>query len=193
MRGRWLSDSSGIRVAALGLCVLSGALAAQTPPPSVAQAGVPTCRATEVSRNLDFWVGNWDVYAGGELAGTDLVERILSGCAVVEHWRGTSGDEGISLFAYDARRDLWTQTWVTGDTSVSGGLKFKVLRAHRPASTTFQGELEGRSGAVYYDRTILTAQPGGRVHQEIQVSRDGVTWRTGFDALYVPHGAPRPG
>ena len=89
---------------------------------------------------------------------------------------------------YDARKDLWTQTWITNNSAVPGGIKVKVLRAHAPTSTTFQGEIEGKSGAVYYDRTILTARPRGRVHQEIQVSRDGVTWRTGFDAIYVPHG-----
>jgi hypothetical protein len=131
-------------------------------------------------------VGDWDVYVGAQLAGTDRVERVMNGCAIVEHWRDTSGGEGISLFGYDARRNLWTQNWVTPDTSVSGGIKYKVLRAHTPTSTTFQGELEGGNGAVYYDRTILTALPDHTVHQEIQVSRDGVNWRTMFDAIYRP-------
>jgi hypothetical protein len=94
----------------------------------------------------------------------------------------------MSLFAYDARKDLWTQNWVTDNSAQPGGIKFKVLRAHSTTSTTFQGEIEGKTGAVYYDRTILTALAGGRVHQEIQVSRDGINWRTGFDAIYVPHG-----
>lgn len=146
------------------------------------------CRATEVSRNLDFWVGDWDVYVGKDLAGRDTVERILDGCAVTERWNGGGGDEGMSLFAYDARKDLWTQNWITNNSAVPGGIKLKVLRAHSATSTTFQGEIEGKSGAVYYDRTILTALPGGRVRQEIQVSRDGLTWRTAFDAIYVPHG-----
>jgi hypothetical protein len=151
-------------------------------------ASAPPCRATEVSRNLDFWLGDWDVYVGRDLAGRDTVERILGGCGVTERWNGGPGDEGMSLFAYDARKDLWTQTWVTNNSGLPGGIKTKVLRAHTPTSTTFQGEIEGKSGAVYYDRTILTAMPGGWVHQEIQVSRDGVAWRTGFDAIYVPHG-----
>ena len=146
------------------------------------------CRASEVARILDFWVGDWDVYVGKDLAGRDIVESVLDGCALTERWDGGAGDQGMSLFAYDARKDLWTQTWVTSDSSAPGGVKFKVLRARAPASTTFQGEIEGKGGAVYYDRTILTALPRGRVHQEIQVSRDGVNWRTGFDAIYVPHG-----
>jgi hypothetical protein len=164
-----------------GLLVASATAGGQAPP--------QPCRATEVSRNLDFWVGDWDVYLGDTLAGRDTVNRILDGCAVTEQWKGSDpGDEGMSLFAYDARKDLWTQTWVTGDSALPGGIKVKVLRAHSPTSTTFQGEIEGKSGAVYYDRTILTAMPGGRVHQQIQMSRDGVAWRTGFDAIYVPHG-----
>jgi hypothetical protein len=163
-----------------------GALAASATAQGQAPAG--PCRATEVSRNLDFWLGDWDVYTGAELAGRDTVERVLGGCGVTERWRGSGGDEGMSLFAYDARKDLWAQTWVTGDSGVPGGIKVKVLRAHAPASTTFQGEIEGKTGTVYYDRTILAALPGGRVHQLIQLSRDGVTWRTGFDAIYVPHG-----
>jgi hypothetical protein len=167
---------------------LAGLAAAQPAPPPVSP-----CRVTEVSRNLDFWVGDWDVYVGADLAGRDTVERILGGCAVTEAWKGADGpgDEGMSLFAYDARKDLWTQNWVTSDSATPGGIKVKVLRAHSPTSTTFQGEIEGKSGAVYYDRTILTAMPRGRVHQEIQVSRDGVAWRTGFDAIYVPHGQKR--
>jgi len=175
--------------AALAGALLAGAATAQIAPPPAA----PPCRATEVSRNLDFWLGDWDVYVGQELAGRDMVERILDGCGVTERWKGSGDphDEGFSLFAYDARKDLWTQTWVTGDSGQPGGIKVKVLRAHSSASTTFQGEIEGKSGAVYYDRTILTAMPGGRVHQQIQVSRDGVAWRTGFDAIYVPHGQKR--
>ena len=154
----------------------------------LAQVAASPCRATEVSRNLDFWVGDWDVYVGSSYAGRDVVERTLGGCAITERWKDTDNSEGMSLFAYDARRDLWTQTWVTDNSAIPGGIKTKVLRAHSSASTTFQGEIEGPTGAVYYDRTILTALPDGRVHQQIQVSRDGIAWRTGFDAIYLPRG-----
>jgi hypothetical protein len=164
--------------------VARAALASQAP---AAPVQAP-CRATEASRSLDFWIGDWDVYVGRQLDGRDSVERVLRGCAVTERWRDMQGGEGMSLFAFDARKDLWVQNWVTDDSSAPGGIKVKVLRARSPGSTTFQGEIEGKTGAVYYDRTILTALPGGRVRQQIQVSRNGVDWRTGFDAIYVPHG-----
>lgn len=169
----------------MSLAALAAALAA---PAAAVAPTAPPCRATEVSRSLDFWVGDWDVYVGQELAGRDTVERILDGCAVTEKWDGGASDQGMSLFAFDARKDLWTQNWITNDSSMPGGIKFKVLRAHSPTSTTFQGEIDGKTGAVFYDRTILTALPHGRVHQQIQLSHDGVEWRTGFDAIYVPHG-----
>lgn len=165
------------------LCVIAARAGAQASTP-----GSPPCRASAVSRTLDFWVGDWDVYVGKDLAGRDNVERVLDGCAVTERWDGGAGDKGMSLFGYDARKDLWVQNWITNNSALPGGIKVKVLCAHAPGTTTFQGEIEGKSGAIYYDRTILTALPGGRVHQEIQVSRDGVAWRTGFDAIYVPHG-----
>jgi hypothetical protein len=59
-----------------GVLLAGAAIAEIEPPPAAA----PPCRATEVSRNLDFWLGDWDVYVGTELAGRDTVERILDGC-----------------------------------------------------------------------------------------------------------------
>ena len=40
-------------------------------------------------------------------------------------------------------------------------------------------------GGTYLDRTTLTPLADGRVHQRIEVSGDGVAWRTVFDAIYV--------
>ena len=78
--------------------------------------------------------------------------------------------------------------WITNNSAVPGGNQGQGAARHAPGTTTFQGEIEGKSGAIYYDRTILTALCRRTCHQEIQVSRDGVAWRTGFDAIYVPHG-----
>src|SRR3954454_13466265 len=116
---------------------MSAVIAAMLLAAQAAGAAAP-CRSTEVSRNLDFWVGDWDVYFGSQLAGRDTVERVLDGCGVVERWDGGAGDQGMSLFTYDARKDLWTQNWITTNTGLPGGIKVKVLRAHSPTSTAFQ-------------------------------------------------------
>ena len=59
---------------------------------------------------LDFWVGNWNVYVSGKLDGTDLVEKILKHCAIVENWREADGSgEGKSLFYYVAATKTWSK------------------------------------------------------------------------------------
>lgn len=166
--------------------LLSPLLAAGSPPahgPTPSAASRP-CRTGTAATALDFWIGEWDVYVGEALVGTNRVEPLLDGCAMVEHWRDCEGGEGKSLFAYDARRQSWSQVWVTGDTSVAGGIKQKRLVAYAAGTVTFQGDLVGPNGAAYFDRTILTRRPDGSVQQQIQVSTDGVNWRTTFDAIY---------
>jgi hypothetical protein len=43
---------------------------------------------------LDFWLGEWDVWAEGERVGENRIEKILKGCAIVEHWRDARGGRG---------------------------------------------------------------------------------------------------
>ena len=43
------------------------------------------CEGSAVNRQLDFWVGEWDVYAPqGHQVGTSSVQRILGGCVIFE-------------------------------------------------------------------------------------------------------------
>src|SRR5262249_33751005 len=136
----------------------------------------------------------WDVYAGKQLDGRDRVSRILSGCAVTEDWTGADGSRGMSLFYYNSFIDRWTQVWVTELATRRGGLKEKTLVGRGDGTVRFQGLLPGAPGSrVIPDRTTVTAQPNGRVHQVIENSVDGgPTWRDGYDAVYVPHGSPAP-
>ena len=86
--------------------------------------------------------------------GSDRIEKILDGCAVVENWTAADGKE---------------KTLVAGDDD--GGVRF-------------QGEIPVAGGGSYFDRTTLTPLPDGTVHQVIEVSRDGETWQAVFDAVY---------
>jgi hypothetical protein len=57
---------------------------------------------------LDFWLGRWSVRTrDGEPAGVDVVEPVLDGYAVLEHWRNVRGVEGKSFFWFDAPADTW--------------------------------------------------------------------------------------
>ena len=131
---------------------------------------------------LDFWLGHWSVRSrDGGHAGTDHVERVLDGWAVLEHWRSVTGEEGKSLFYFDRSAGTWKQVWV-----IEGYVKEKSLVSARPGCVRFEGRAFV-DDATFPDRTTLTLLPGGEVAQLIEHSLDGgVTWKTSFDAVYEP-------
>lgn len=136
---------------------------------------------------LDFWVGEWDVYADEERAGGNKIEKILNGCAVIEHWTAADGGKGKSLFYVDAD-GVWQQVWVTEFSANPGGMKEKTHIETLPnGATRFQGELRHPKIGTYLDRTTLTPLEEGEVSQVIEISRDGgESWQTTFDAVYRP-------
>src|SRR5512145_790904 len=71
----------------------------------------PSCSG-ESHRQFDFWLGEWTVTQNGKPAGESRIERVLDGCALLEHWSGTSGYTGKSLNFYDRSRGVWHQTWI---------------------------------------------------------------------------------
>lgn len=154
--------------------------------PFVASGGLAqeaSCEGEAYSR-LDLWVGRWKVESTeGEAVGTNRIEKSLGGCAVFEHWTAASGGQGKSLFYFHPAEKRWKQVWVTE----GGFVKEKAEVTEYPGpGVRFQGEVTYPQGPVL-DRTTLTPLDGGRVRQHIEISTDsGGTWRTTFDAVYVP-------
>lgn len=162
---------------------------------AAAAAVEPSCRASESGKSLDFWLGDWVVTSedGSTTFGANSVDLALDGCAIFERWKGASGGEGNSLFAFDARKGAWEQVWVTGDTSKAGGLKHKKLIDAKDGVAIFQGEIISDSGEPYLDRTTLTRLDDGRVRQLIEISTDGgKNWRATFDGYYAKDAGDPP-
>jgi hypothetical protein len=103
------------------LVILAGALitvgAAQQQPQSGAKTQQPCSEPQQ--RQLDFWIGSWDLTwpgkTAGEIAhGTNNIARILDGCVVQENFSG--GDamplRGLSVSLFNTRSGKWQQTWV---------------------------------------------------------------------------------
>jgi hypothetical protein len=152
-------------------------------------AGAEGCVDSADYRLLDFWLGEWNVYLNGHLAGTNRIEKILDGCAVLEHWKDVEGNEGKSLFYRDPATGSWKQVWVT-DT---GSMKEKSWKSTAPdGSVLFQGEVAVPGGKRVQDRTTL--YPAGRVvRQVIEHSTDGgKTWRVVFEGDYRRKVDPTP-
>lgn len=171
-----------VAVDLLALTMVSCSANAQQsgPPPA------PTCDSVPGYHDLDFWLGEWDVFVGATVVGCDQVERILSGCAITERWRSARRDEGHSLFYHDPAAGTWTQVWITDRSTTPGGLKVKhIVRPSEDGSVRFQGTVTPTGGQPYLDRTTLRPLRDGTVHQTIEISRDsGRTWEVRFDAIY---------
>lgn len=168
-------------LSATGLaCFVSVIALAQPSPPKP----VP-CDQNPTYHKLDFWVGEWDVFdiKSGEKDGTNRIEKVLKGCAIIEHWTESGdGSEGKSFFYVQRATGQWKQVWVEN----SGGMKEKSLQSsYNGDGVRFQGEILHMSGGSHLDRTTLTPMTGGKVRQTIEISRDaGKTWEVVYDAEY---------
>jgi hypothetical protein len=137
----------------------------------VAAAIESPCSSSEY-KQLDFWVGDWEVASPtGEKQGTNHIEKVLGGCAIIENWRDVEGHEGKSLFYFEPNSKQWKQVWTTDQ----GAIKEKVmLRGFAGKGMQFQGELKRKDGrGTYLDRTTLIPLTDGRVRQVIEISFDG--------------------
>lgn len=148
-----------------------------------AMAESKPCDESAAYHALDFWVGKWDVYQNTTIVGTNVIEKVLGGCAIIENWKDSDGHEGKSFFYFHRDSGLWKQVWVQDD----GFCKEKILQPDTVKDgVRFQGQMRSQSGVQYLDRTTLTREQDGHVRQLIEISRDqGKTWISTFDAIYV--------
>ncbi len=171
-----------LRCLATLLVFASTAISAQDTPP-------PRCNESPRYHKLDFWVGRWDVYVDDRLVGHNAIDKELDGCVIIENWSGADGSDGKSLFFvdYDGR---WVQVWVSQWAMTPGGVKEKLMVDDPPEGTVrFQGVIRHPEAGEWLDRTTLTPQDDGTVHQLIEISEDNSgTWNPTFDAIYRPTG-----
>jgi len=139
----------------------------------------PTCQASE-HRQLDFWVGNWDVMTRGQQAGTNLVTLEEGGCLVHEHWTGAQGGTGQSFNFYNREDGEWHQVWVS-----SSGNVLDLAGSYADGTLTYRGETRQPDGTTLRHRLSFHANADGTVRQLWETSSDsGATWTTTFDGLY---------
>jgi len=149
-----------------------------------AAAGVATAAAAKCapqSAQFDFWVGDWIVSEKGKPAGTNRIEKLLGGCALLENWQGASGLAGKSLNFYDAGDGKWHQTWIDASGNalfLAGGLINGSMRLEgvQPASSGQQ---------ALRHRITWTRLAGGAVRQLWEATPAGrEEWTVQFEGLY---------
>jgi hypothetical protein len=170
----------------LGLILLIGASAAQAQlpmSPPVPRSPPRNCTASEY-RQLDFWVGEWNVMQTGTqtMVGVSRVEPIFNGCAIRETWSPFDMNEGGSVSSYDRVAGVWRQTWVDSTASridYEGRLENgrMVLLARGPAPS---GDAQRRTRVTQW-------REGEAVRQRGETSADGGrTWVSSYDYTYRP-------
>lgn len=130
-------------------------------------------------RQLDFWVGDWNVTSGGKQAGTNLVTQEESGCLVHEHWSGAGGGTGQSFNFYDRSDGQWHQVWVA-----SNGTTLFLSGQYADGKLVYSGVAPGPQGAPQQQRLTFFHNGDGTVRQLWESSSDGKQWQTVFDGLY---------
>jgi hypothetical protein len=156
-----------------------------TPPPA-------PCAEPEF-RQLDFWVGEWDVYPAanpGRLVAHSRIESLHAGCVVREQWMPLRGTGGSSLSYYDPGDTRWHQLWVgsaPGAVSFDGGLVDGAM------SITGFWPGSGPNGEDGLTRMTYTANGEDEVRQHGEFSADhGQSWTTSFDFTYKRRSEPLP-
>lgn len=141
------------------------------------------CVYNERARDLDFWIGNWDVYnKAGQYSGSNRVESELGECVIHENWTSpVSGLNGQSFSTYDPAIGKWRQTWVDNQ-----GATYMFVGELVDGAMVFSRASENAEGDTILTRMTLAPLEDGKIHQFGQNSMDnGKTWTTNFDLIYM--------
>jgi len=147
----------------------------------------PAC-ATAEYRQFDFFVGDWDTYdvgAPSKIVARNTVTYMLGGCAIREVYQQADGLVGESFSAYDAKRRVWHQSWITNRGQLlllDGGM--------RGDSIVLTGPEKAADGSSSLVRGVWYREAMG-VHERGERSSDnGATWKPWFDIVFRPHAHP---
>jgi hypothetical protein len=170
-----------MRVFLMAMAVL-GASACATAEAQQQAATPPACSTPEF-RQLDFWVGTWDLYSSADTSqapiGVNVITREYGDCVVQEQFTGTSGLIGHSVSLYHAPTQAWRQTWVDnqgGYFALTGG----------PVGDGFQLTNTRITETAPYQRMIWEDITHDRLVWRWQSSADaGATWTDVWVIHYV--------
>ncbi|HVH54795.1 MAG TPA: hypothetical protein VM791_00975 [Vicinamibacterales bacterium] len=152
-------------------------------------ANVDPCNHLPEYRQLDFWVGEWEVRnPAGQVVGTSRIERVLANCVIHETYTAAPGAAlspnyvGHAFHFYDQNLKKWAQHYI--DTTARpfdwiGEFKEGAMRYTREGPY-------GPSNSYVKQRMSFTPRPDGTVQQFFEQSADhGKTWLPGFNGTYA--------
>jgi tetratricopeptide (TPR) repeat protein len=139
------------------------------------------CAARTEYRQLDFWIGDWDVRgrAQGQAAGTSSIQLILGDCVIFENWTATSGTNGKSFSFFNSETGKWRQTWVDD----KGGL-LEFFGDYHEGAMRFIATTMNKGQKVLQRMTLFNLSPKEMRQLGEQSTDEGKTWSVMYDLIY---------
>ena len=153
---------------------------------SFTQQAPNPCAAPE-QKQLDFWVGSWDLTWPGDKAGqvdhgTNNITRVLESCVVEENFSaGDAGHlRGKSVSIFDTHAAKWKQTWVDNE---GGYLDF--TGEWKDGQMILSREAVGPGGAKSLQRMVFKNISANEFDWSWESSKDGgKTWTVQWPIHY---------
>jgi hypothetical protein len=142
----------------------------------------PKGEGTPQHRELDFWIGDWDVFdPAGQRVGGNVITKAERGFLIHERWTDGAGRTGQSLNFVDAADGRWKQVWID-----DFGNSVWFTGSFRDGAMHFEGTRSLAPGKTAQTRCTFTPNPDGSVRQLIEDRRPDGEWVASFDGKYVP-------
>jgi hypothetical protein len=140
------------------------------------------CSAGSPTRELDFWLGDWNItYPGAPGGSVSKVSLSLDRCEIVESWEDGQGHKGENRFAYNYENQSWRGMFADNRGHVH------VFSAGKAAagSAEFFGPSTTPMGETVLHRIKVSRVNGNKIEQTWEKSADnGASWSTVFKGEY---------
>ena len=142
------------------------------------------------ARELDFWIGEWDLSwpasqtggaSGERLTGRNSITRLFGDCVIEENFTTHDGGfRGHSISVYDEKAAIWRQTWVDSAGSylwfTGGPVDGEMVLSTEPVE---------RDGALVVNRMVFSDVTPDSLEWAWQRSTDeGASWSDLWNITY---------
>jgi hypothetical protein len=153
--------------------------------PAQAAPAPAACAANSENRQLDYWIGDWDVTTPGTSnVSTSKIHFALDKCLVVEHWGGAERHSGENFLGYSADDKSWHGLFADNRGRVHVFVDGKV----EGGTAEFSGQSHGPNGESVLNRVTIVRKSADKVEQTWEKSTDsGATWTAVYRGEYSRH------
>lgn len=144
------------------------------------------CSAPEY-RQLDFWVGDWDLTWPGpagqpQQQGRNRIDRELNDCVIHEHFSDQAEPpfQGTSISLYSSRLHKWQQTWVDNQ-----GMYLDFTGEFQDGQMILARDAVGKDGKAFRQRMVFKNIKPDSFDWSWERSDDGgATWKVMWPIHY---------